>query len=169
MDAIFNQYSYVLISLAVLIAAVLVLSRFAVSRRIISVTVAGLLVFILAGYFLLRPGLGDIDSTSAAEAAIQNGKPTFLEFFSNYCAGCLAIRPVVDQIAAELGDEFNILRIDIHTEAGRELRERYKFAYTPEFVLFNPQGQEVWRSHNPPGEVQLALARGQSTSTETAN
>jgi thiol-disulfide isomerase/thioredoxin len=159
MDRLFNQYSFVLISAGVLIAVVIILWRLSVSRRVISATVGLLLVFVLVSYFLLRPGLSDVGSTSAAESIIQNGKPTFLEFFSNYCAGCLAIRPVVDEIAVELGDEFNILRIDIHTDAGRELRERYAFNYTPEFILFNQQGEEVWRGHNPPNDNQLSLVQ----------
>jgi thiol-disulfide isomerase/thioredoxin len=159
MDRLFNQYSFVLISAGVLIAVVIILWRLSVSRRVISATVGLLLVFVLVSYFLLRPGLGDVNSTSAAESIIQNGKPTFLEFFSNYCAGCLAIRPVVDEIAVELRDDFNILRIDIHTDAGRELRERYAFNYTPEFILFNQQGEEVWRGHNPPNDNQLSLVQ----------
>ncbi len=159
MDRLFNQYSYVLISAGVLLATVVVLWRLSTNRRVITATVGLLLVFILVGYLLLRPGLSDVDSTSAAEAIIQNGKPTFLEFFSNYCAGCLAIRPVVDEIAVQLGDTFNILRIDIHTEAGRELRERYLFNFTPEFILFDSSGREVWRGHNPPNPSQLALVQ----------
>jgi thioredoxin 1 len=164
MDRLFNQYSFVLISLGVLIGVIIVLWRFSASRRVISATVGVLAVFILAGYLLLRPGLSDVDSTSAAQTIIQNGKPTFLEFFSNYCAGCLAIRPVVDEIAADLGADFNILRIDIHTDTGRELRERYQFNYTPEFILFDARGQEVWRGHNPPNDNQLRLV--QTTSAE---
>lgn len=159
MDRLFNQYSFVLISAGVLIAVAIVLWRFSVSRRVILATVGALLIFVLIGYFLLRPGLSDVDSTASAESILQNGKPTFLEFFSNYCAGCLAIRPVVDEIAVELGEDFNILRIDIHTAAGRELRERYDFNYTPEFILFNDRGEEIWRGHNPPNENQISLVQ----------
>jgi hypothetical protein len=64
----------------------------------------------------------------------------------------------VDGIVEEIGEEFNILRIDIHTPLGRELRPRIGFTYTPEFVLFDSAGQEVWRDHTPPSHEQLRLA-----------
>jgi thiol-disulfide isomerase/thioredoxin len=167
MDRIFNQYSYVIISLSVLVASVLVLRYFLTNWRIISAAIVGLLVLMIAIFLLLRPGFSDVDSSSTAEAMIRNGRPTFMEFFSNYCAGCLAIRPVVDSITQDIGDEFNVLRVDIHTETGRELREQFDFSYTPEFLLLDSQGNEIWRSHSPPTEAQLSLA--QNSITEDTN
>ncbi len=167
MDRIFNQYSYVVISLVVLVAVILVLRYFLTNWRVISTAVTGLLILMIAGFLLLRPGFSDVDSMSAAEAMIRNGRPTFMEFFSNYCAGCLAIRPVVDTLAEELDDDFNILRVDIHTDTGRELREQYAFSYTPEFLLLDTQGNEVWRSHSPPTEDQLSTVQNQLVEMES--
>jgi len=159
MDRIFNQYSYVIISLAVLVTTILVLRYFLTNWRVIAAAATGLLVLMISGFLLLRPGFSDVNSLSAAETMIQNGRPTFMEFFSNYCAGCLAIRPVVDEMTEEIGDTFNILRVDIHTETGRGLREQYDFSYTPEFLLLDNQGNEIWRSHSPPTEDQLNLVQ----------
>ena len=63
----------------------------------------------------------------------------------------------MDGIVEGIGGEFNILRIDIHTDFGRELRNRFGFTATPEFVLFDGSGREVWRAHTPPAPEQLAL------------
>ncbi len=159
MENIFNQYSYVLISLGVLAASIVLLWRYVPDKRIVAGTMVALVTFSVVGMLLLRPGTSDINSVSAAQAALRNGKPTFMEFFSNYCAGCLAVRPTVDLLVAEIEDEYNILRIDIHTDFGRELRQNFQFTYTPEFVLFDNQGQEVWRAHTiPPREQVYALA-----------
>lgn len=73
---------------------------------------------------------------------------------------CLAARPAVDGIVNNIQGDFNILRVDIHTDIGRMLRENLNFSFTPEFVLFNDQGVEVWRGHTPPTPEQLALAAG---------
>lgn len=157
--SIFNQYSYPIITLLLLVSSYLILRRYAVSRRLIGLTMAGLAILSLSGLFILRPGSSDVSSMNAAQAALRNGKPTLLEFFSNYCAGCLALRPAVDLLVSELGDEYNVLRIDIHTELGRELRQSVAFSYTPEFVLFDRSGQEVWRAHTLPSREQIyALA-----------
>jgi hypothetical protein len=48
--------------------------------------------------------------------------------------------------------------VDIHTDFGRTLRERYGFSFTPEFVLFDSAGSEIWRSHTPPSETELEQA-----------
>lgn len=166
MNTFFNQYSYILISAGVLILTALVLRHTLASRKAVSAALLSLLALSVAGFFLLRPGAGDVDSVTAAEATLRNGKPTFLEFFSNYCIGCLAIRPVVDEYAAELGDDFNVMRVDIHSEVGRNLRERYAFSYTPEFILFDSSGGEIWRGHTPPPREQINSALAQRIGTE---
>ena len=91
-----------------------------------------------------------------------------MEFFSNYCAGCLAIRPVVDSLIEDMDDTINVLRIDIHTDTGRDLREQYNFSYTPEFLLLDNQGNEVWRSHSPPTEDQLSIVQNSLTEMESS-
>jgi thioredoxin-related protein len=70
----------------------------------------------------------------------------------------VAARPIVDGIVEDIEDQYNILRVDIHTEFGRALRQRFGFSYTPEFVLFDGEGQEIWRDHIPPSAAQLTLA-----------
>jgi thiol-disulfide isomerase/thioredoxin len=154
-----NQYSFLLITALILfVTAAVQIYRHARWRTVLtSLVVVGLVIG--AAYAALRPGASDVDSLEAAESVIANGQPTMVEFFSNYCAGCLAARPAVDSLVTEIqtrySSSFNVLRVDIHTPFGRELRERYGFSYTPEFVLFDPAGQEVWRSHVPPSLAEI--------------
>lgn len=158
-----NQYSYLFIAAGVILGVVLLLRLLRV--RWVGVGSAALLVVVLftAGWLLLRPGASDVESLDAADTLLNNGNPTLVEFFSNYCAGCISVRPVVDRLVADLqaqyGDQYNVLRVDIHTTFGRALRERYGFSYTPEFVLFDGTGTEIWRNHVPPtvNEIELAL------------
>ena len=154
---ILNQFSYVIISMVVIVASLLLLRRAKASQQLMAMVAVVLVTFSLVGFLLLRPGSSDVDSAAAAQAIIQNGKPTMLEFFSNYCAGCLALRPAVDLLTSDIKDEFNILRIDIHTEFGRDLRTLIGFTHTPEFVLFDRNGQEVWRANTLPSREQIAM------------
>lgn len=157
-----NQYSYVLIALGSLLGVFVITRLLRLRWR---VTVAGLLIaaLVFSGiYAALRPGNGDVETIEAAEAVLDNGNPTLVEFFSNFCAGCLSVRPAVDRLVERLREDYpnayNILRVDIHTPVGRELRARYGFSFTPEFVLFNRQGSEIWRAHVPPDAAQIARA-----------
>lgn len=73
----------------------------------------------------------------------------------------------MDGIVEDISEQFNILRVDIHTQHGRELRRRIGFTYTPEFVLFDSVGQEVWRDHSPPSPELLALVENSVTDLDT--
>jgi thiol-disulfide isomerase/thioredoxin len=162
-----QQHSYVFISLGVVVALMVVLRILRVRWRYTLATTGVIATILTQALFILRPGLSDVADLRAAEAMFGNGRPTFMEFFSNYCAGCVLARPAVDRIVDEIEDQFNVLRVDIHTEFGRELRRRYDFSYTPEFVLFDRAGQEVWRDHVPPASEQLALVENPVTELDS--
>jgi len=166
--ALANQFSYILISI-VGIAVILFAVRGVFKPKLAVILSLGLVLVIvaLALFFVLRPGTGDVTSLEEAERILANGQPTLVEFFSNYCAGCMGVRPTVDALVADLNAArsggFNVLRVDIHTDFGRTLRERYGFTFTPEFILFDHSGEEVWRGHAPPtlNEIErLVPARG---------
>lgn len=155
-----NQYSYLLGGILAFVGLFWLLRR-VLSIRLLYVVIAQgvILVCFISVQLILRPGENTTNSVQTIRDLIGNGKPTFLTFFSNYCGGCLAFEPVVDSIIADLGEEFNIIRVDIHTEFGRQVRRQYQFSFTPEFVLFNSRGKEVWRDHIPPSIEKLELAR----------
>ncbi len=157
---LFNQFSYPIIATVVLVALFLLLRRYnkANWQGILGAELLALALFV-GGWIALQPGAGDADSVGSVENTITNGRPTFVEFFSNYCTGCLLMRPAVDRLVEGIDDEFNILRVNIHSDVGRELRQRYTFSFTPEFLLLTPSGNVVWRDHIPPSEQDLALAR----------
>lgn len=165
MVSIFNQYSYIFISLGALLGMLVILRvlRFKWRQTLISIAAIG--TILLVGWLILRPAQSDVDNVASADVLLSNGKPTFVEFFSKYCLGCVAARPAVETLISNIEGDFNILRIDIHTDYGRDLRERYGFSFSPEFILLNSSGQEVWRAHVPPSaqEVTLALQTPLST------
>ena len=163
---IFNQFSYPMIAAVVLVVLFLLLRRYnkANWQGIVGAEILAAAIFV-GGWALLQPGAGDVNDIDGAQMTLTNGRPTFIEFFSNYCTGCLLMRPSVDQLVEGIDGEFNILRVNIHSEVGRELRQRYAFSFTPEFLLLTPNGNIVWRDHIPPSEGDLALARTNDAAT----
>lgn len=160
MFELLNQYSYVWIGLSVLLAALAVLRRgLRLAWHVILPVEAALAAVLVVALLILRPGAGDVNSAQAAEIMLANGRPTLLEFFSNYCTGCIAVRPAVEQLVAGIKEDFNILRVDIHTDTGRTLRETLGFSYTPEFIVFDTTGNEIWREHFPPTSDIIQAAR----------
>jgi len=157
MNGVFNQFSYPLIASGVLLVIFLLLRR-RVKPAIILVTEIALLVIFIGGFFALRTGDGDLADMAGFDAVMANDRPTFIEFFSNFCTGCLVIRPTVDALITDINDDFNVLRVNIHSDAGRELRDRLGFSFTPEFLLLDANGIEVWRDHVPPSDDILGQA-----------
>jgi thiol-disulfide isomerase/thioredoxin len=155
-----NQFSYPIFTLVAVVGVYALLRHVLHVRwRYVLALEFAILVIAAAGFVILRTGSSDVQTATDANTLIGTGKPTFVEFFNNYCIVCLVLRPTVDGIINDVNSDFNILRINIHSPEGRELRQRYNFSFTPEFVLFDAQGHEVWRDHIPPTAAQLNLAR----------
>lgn len=55
------------------------------------------------------------------------------------------MKPVVDGLEKEMSDRLTVIRVDIHTKAGREIARQHEFQYTPTFILFDEDGNERWR------------------------
>jgi thioredoxin-related protein len=55
------------------------------------------------------------------------------------------MKPVVDGLELELGDKVVFIRLNIQETVGRELAPVYGFEFTPTFIFFDAQGNELWR------------------------
>ena len=79
----FNQLSYLLISAIVLGVVALALVR-RHARRAWLIWLS-LVVVAIAGWFVLRTGVGThFNSVDDYEAALREGQPTLVEFYSDY-------------------------------------------------------------------------------------
>lgn len=52
----------------------------------------------------------------------------------------------MDRLETEFEGRLTVIRINIQTQAGKQLAPAYGFEYTPTFIFFDEQGNEVWRS-----------------------
>jgi hypothetical protein len=61
------------------------------------------------------------------------------------------VKPVVDGLEEELNSQIgsgipiHIIRLNIQETVGMELAPVYNFEFTPTFIFFDAQGNEVWR------------------------
>ena len=55
----------------------------------------------------------------------------------------MAQKPAVDRLESEIGDKVRFARVDLFSDTGRVLADRYKFTFTPFFVLFDAKGTLV--------------------------
>ncbi|MBI3165049.1 MAG: hypothetical protein HYZ24_10225 [Chloroflexi bacterium] len=48
--------------------------------------------------------------------------------------------------AVSIGAPIHIIRLNIQEDIGRELAVVYGFEFTPTFIFFDAQGNELWRT-----------------------
>ncbi|MCP4358492.1 MAG: hypothetical protein GY796_10795 [Chloroflexi bacterium] len=52
----------------------------------------------------------------------------------------------MDGLEDEWGETVNVLLLNVQEPAARPLLTELNFRYTPTFILFDEQGNEIWRS-----------------------
>lgn len=144
-EIIVDQYSALWIGGAFVLLVALVLFQGRPQARdfvALGVVIAGLVVAWLLLHPRQTPLVGD---ARTVQSMIGQGVPVLLEFQSPFCIHCTQMKPVVDKLENELGDELRVIRVNAQEEAGRTLAPVYMFEYTPTFLLFDAQGNVLMR------------------------
>lgn len=141
----YNHHSFVLTSVLLGVGLAFFLAR----DGLAIVELAGLSAYIggcaLLFFWLRTPADKKITFDEVAtfdQLLQQGGRPILIEFYSDYCAACLANRPVLDHLENEVGDRLRILRLNAREALGRALAQRYHLTYTPTFLVFNARGEK---------------------------
>ena len=65
---------------------------------------------------------------------IDQSKPTLVDFFATWCGPCKMQGPILEQVKNTLGDDVNIIKIDV--DRNPELSERYQIKSVPTLIIF---------------------------------
>lgn len=74
---------------------------------------------------------------------INENKPTLVDFFATWCGPCRMQAPILEEVKQKVGDEANILKVDIDQNA--ELAAKYNVRSVPTLIMFK-NGEAVWRA-----------------------
>lgn len=75
---------------------------------------------------------------------IKEKKPTLVDFFATWCGPCKMQSPILEQVKQKVGDDANILKIDV--DKNQELAQRYRVMSVPTLIMFK-DGEAVWRAN----------------------
>ena len=78
---------------------------------------------------------------------IKSEKPTLVDFYATWCGPCKMMSPLLEQVAAEMGDETKIIKVDI--DKNRDAAVQYGIRSVPTLILFK-EGEIVWRQSGLP-------------------
>jgi len=145
MSTFVNYYSALITGLVLAVAAgVILLTRKPRWNDYLAFTV--IVAGLIAAWMILHPRQTPLmEDARRVRGMIGVGTPVLLEFQSPYCLACTAIKPVVDELEADLEGRLHVIRVDVQEAAGRELAPIYRFSFTPTFIFFDAQGNELWR------------------------
>ncbi|MFQ6113400.1 MAG: hypothetical protein ACE5NG_04835 [bacterium] len=65
--------------------------------------------------------------------------------------------PVVKWVRKKAGGHVNFFRVDIGTPAAKEVMQKYNITLNSAYLIFDPQGKEIWRSYAIPLNGRKAL------------
>ncbi len=79
-------------------------------------------------------------------------KPVLVDFYADWCAPCRAMKPVLEDLKAQMGEELSIFKIDV--DKNQAIAERYAVRSIPTLILFK-NGEPVWRKSGMASSVEL--------------
>jgi thioredoxin 1 len=83
---------------------------------------------------------------------IRSEKPVLVDFFATWCGPCQMMQPVLQELAARMGDRVTIIKIDV--DRNPLVASTYHIQGVPTFMLFR-NGEVLWRQSGVMSVSQL--------------
>ena len=73
---------------------------------------------------------------------INEKKPTLVDFYATWCGPCKMQGPILEEVKNRVGDEANIIKVDV--DKAQDVAMRYRVQSVPTLILF-VNGEAAWR------------------------
>jgi len=117
------------------------------ARNLLIVLVAAVLGAALFLGMQTPTGSANLASLAAAatpfEVALSNQKPTFLEFYANWCTSCQAMAGDLAELKADYGDRVNFVMLNVDNSKWLPELLEYRVDGIPHFVYLDASGEAI--------------------------
>ena len=73
---------------------------------------------------------------------VNQNKPVLIDFYADWCGPCKIISPILEDLKSELGEEINIVKIDV--DKNLSIATKFHVRSVPTLMLFQA-GKMLWR------------------------
>jgi thioredoxin 1 len=88
---------------------------------------------------MAHPSIVHLTGENFATEAEQSNVPVVIDFWSEHCGPCKMLSPVLDEVAAELGEQAKVTKVDVM--ANRDLAMKFGIRAVPTLIFM--KGGEV--------------------------
>ncbi|MFE4107459.1 thioredoxin family protein [Almyronema epifaneia] len=113
---------------------------------VIVVTATMLTVAVVLGFQTRTPSasLSEMaEATIPLETALTNQKPTFMEFYANWCTSCQAMAEDLQTLKNEYGDRVNFVMLNVDNSKWLPEMLHYRVDGIPHFVYLDSAGESL--------------------------
>lgn len=82
-----------------------------------------------------------VDAVAAYQAALDTGRPIFLNFGLSYCANCAEMEQSVQEVLPDFKNEVVYLHVMTDEPSGQALARRFSFQFVPTSYFIAPDGE----------------------------
>jgi len=88
--------------------------------------------------------LNDIaENSTPLEVALNNGKPTLMEFYANWCTSCQTMAPTLESLRTDYGDRLNFVMLNVDNSKWLPEMLEYRVDGIPHFIFLGADGQAI--------------------------
>lgn len=84
--------------------------------------------------------LGEVTDNNFQAEVLESETPVLVDFWAPWCGPCRVVAPVLEEIAAEKGDQLRIVKLN--TDENPQISAQYQVLSIPTLILFK-HGQPV--------------------------
>ena len=100
--------------------------------------------------------LKEVDSNSFESTVIKSSKPVLVDFWAEWCGPCKALAPILDEIAQEMGEQAEIVKVNV--DQAQDLAQKYGIKGIPTLIFFkNGEVKSTLVGNQPKAEILKSL------------